>query len=87
MYRLNFAQKSDKRHDWMCYAIGKNEMPFILLHNAEFTVLHWCKVTWPTLRETRATSVAVLAFVVAMALFLGVVDLGLSKLVSLLFSA
>lgn len=45
------------------------------------------KVTWPTLRETRATSVAVLAFVVAMALFLGVVDLGLSKLVSLLFSA
>ena len=45
------------------------------------------KVTWPTLRETRATSVAVLAFVVALARFLGVVDLGLSKLVSLLFSA
>ena len=44
MYRLNFAQKSDKRHDWMCYAIGKNEMPFILLHNAEFTVLHWLNV-------------------------------------------
>lgn len=45
------------------------------------------KVTWPTLKETRATSVVVLAFVVVMAIFLGVVDLGLSKLVSLLLSA
>lgn len=44
------------------------------------------KVTWPTLKETRTTTIAVLAFVVAMAIFLGIVDLGLSKLVSLLLS-
>lgn len=45
------------------------------------------KVTWPTFKETRATSLVVLAFVIAMSIFLGVVDLGLSKLVSLLLSA
>ncbi len=45
------------------------------------------KVTWPTFKETRATSLVVLAFVIAMSIFLGVVDLGLSKLVSFLLSA
>ena len=36
------------------------------------------KVTWPTVKETRTTSLVVLAFVVVMAIFLGVVDLVLS---------
>ena len=37
-------------------------------------------MTWPTVKETRTTSLVVLAFVVVMAIFLGVVDLGISKL-------
>ena len=45
------------------------------------------KVTWPTARETRTTSLAVLAFVVVMAIFLGVVDLGLSSIISLILAA
>ena len=43
------------------------------------------KVTWPTVKETRTTSL--LAFVVVMAIFLGVVDLGLSKLISFILAA
>lgn len=45
------------------------------------------KVTWPTRRETITTSVAVLVLVILMSLFLGVVDLGLSKLVEYILSA
>ena len=45
------------------------------------------KVTWPTVKETRTTSLVVLAFVVVMAIFLGVVDLGLSKLISFILAA
>jgi preprotein translocase subunit SecE len=44
------------------------------------------KVTWPTRKETVATSMAVLALVVVMSLFLGLVDLGLSKLIQLILS-
>lgn len=44
------------------------------------------KVTWPTRRETITTSVAVLALVVVMTLFLGIVDLGLSKLIEYILS-
>jgi preprotein translocase subunit SecE len=44
-------------------------------------------VTWPTVKETRTTSLVVLAFVVVMAIFLGVVDLGLSKLISFILAA
>ena len=44
------------------------------------------KVTWPTVKETRTTSLVVLA-VVVMAIFLGVVDLGLSKLISFILAA
>ncbi len=39
------------------------------------------KVTWPTRKETTATSIAVLVLVFVMSLFLGIVDLGLTKLV------
>lgn len=44
------------------------------------------KVTWPTAKETRSTSLVVLAFVIVMAIFLGVVDLGLSKIISFLLA-
>lgn len=44
------------------------------------------KVTWPTRRETVTTSVAVLILVVVMSLFLGIVDLGLSKLMQMVLS-
>ena len=45
------------------------------------------KVTWPTVQETRKTSLVVLVFVVLMAFFLGVVDLGLSRLISFILAA
>lgn len=44
------------------------------------------KVTWPTRQETVRTSVAVLVFSLVMALYLGVVDTILSKLVALILS-
>lgn len=44
------------------------------------------KVTWPTRKETVTTCVAVLVLVTVMSLFLGVVDLGLSKVVELVLS-
>lgn len=39
------------------------------------------KVTWPTLKETRKATIAVLGFVALMAIILGLIDLGLSSLV------
>lgn len=44
------------------------------------------KVTWPTRKETLATCAAVLILVVVMSLFLGVVDLGLSKIIEAVLS-
>ena len=44
------------------------------------------KVTWPTKKEARMTSIAVLILVVVMSLFLGVVDLGLTKIVELILT-
>ena len=44
------------------------------------------KVTWPTRKETITTCVAVLILVVVMSLFLGIVDLGLSKVVEAVLS-
>ncbi|WP_027179171.1 preprotein translocase subunit SecE [Maridesulfovibrio bastinii] len=44
------------------------------------------KVVWPTRKETIQTCSAVLVLVVVMSLFLGVVDLGLSKLVETILS-
>ncbi len=45
------------------------------------------KVTWPTLKETRTTSLVVLGFVAVMVVFLGLVDLGLSEIIALILSA
>ena len=44
------------------------------------------KVTWPTLKETRKATLAVLGFVAIMALVLGLIDLGLSNLVKAILS-
>lgn len=44
------------------------------------------KVTWPTRKETIATCAAVMILVAVMSLFLGVVDLGLSKVVEAVLS-
>ena len=45
------------------------------------------KVTWPTKKEARVTSIAVLILVAVMSIFLGVVDLGLTKFVELILTA
>lgn len=44
------------------------------------------KITWPTARETRKATIAVLAFVSIMAVILGLIDLGLSNLVKAVLS-
>ena len=44
------------------------------------------KVTWPTLKETRKATVAVLGFVAVMAIVLGLVDLGLSAIIKSILS-
>jgi len=44
------------------------------------------KVTWPTLKETRKATFAVLGFVAVMAIVLGLVDLGLSAIIKSILS-
>lgn len=44
------------------------------------------KVSWPTQKEVKATSVAVLILVVVMCFFLGIVDLLLAKIVEAILS-
>jgi len=44
------------------------------------------KVTWPTKKEARVTSIAVLILVVIMSIFLGLVDLGWTKIIELILS-
>ena len=44
------------------------------------------KVTWPTLKETRKVTLAVLGFVAVMAVILGLGDLGLSVLIKSILS-
>ena len=45
------------------------------------------KVTWPTKKEARVTSIAVLVLVVVMSIFLGIVDLGWTKIIELILSS
>ena len=44
------------------------------------------KVVWPTRKEVLATTLAVLALVSVMCLYLGLVNFGLSKLMQLILS-
>ena len=45
------------------------------------------KVTWPTKKEAMGGTAVVLVVVFIMALFLGLVDLVLSKIIGVIFSA
>ena len=63
----------DRLHDFMNYV--------------ELSKVEMRKVTWPTLKETRTASLVVLGFVAVMVLFLGLVDLGFSKLIALVLTA
>ena len=44
------------------------------------------KVSWPTRKEVKATSIAVLILVVIMSFFLGIVDVLLAKIVEVILS-
>ncbi len=44
------------------------------------------KVSWPTRKEVKVTSIAVLVLVVVMSIFLGIADLILSKLMESILS-
>jgi len=44
------------------------------------------KVTWPTRKETVTTGIAVLVLTFVMSLFLGIADLGLTKIVEFILS-
>lgn len=44
------------------------------------------KVSWPTQKEVKATSIAVLILVVVMCFFLGIVDILLAKIVEAILS-
>ena len=44
------------------------------------------KVTWPTVKDTRKSTLAVLFFVAVMSVVLGLVDLGLSSLIKFILS-
>lgn len=44
------------------------------------------KVSWPTRKEVRVTSIAVLILVVVMSIFLGIADLILSKIMESILS-
>lgn len=54
---------------------------YLVLSRAELR-----KVSWPTWKETRSTSLVVVAFVAVMAILLGLVDLALSSAVRLILS-
>jgi preprotein translocase subunit SecE len=44
------------------------------------------KTTWPSRKETIATSTAVIVLVIIMSIFLGLVDLGLAKAIEAILS-
>lgn len=44
------------------------------------------KVSWPTVKETRGATLVVLGFVAVMSIILGLVDLGLSKIIQTILS-
>lgn len=56
------------------------------IHYVEAARAELRKVTWPTTRETRKATLAVLGFVGIMAIILGLIDLGLSSLIKTILS-
>ncbi|MGE9985779.1 preprotein translocase subunit SecE [Desulfovibrio sp. SGI.169] len=74
------AQAADVKSD-------KGPNPFTrLARYVEDSKAELRKVTWPTLKETRKATLAVLGFVAVMAVILGLVDLGLSVLIKSILS-
>ncbi|MDE5833148.1 MAG: preprotein translocase subunit SecE [Desulfovibrio sp.] len=51
------------------------------MHYVEACRAELRKVTWPSWKETRKATFAVLGFVAVMAIILGLIDLGLSSLI------
>ncbi len=56
-------------------------------HYLELSRAELRKVSWPTMKETKMTSLVVVGFVAVMVLFLGLVDLGLSTVIAMILSA
>lgn len=48
----------------------------------ELSYIELKKISWPTAKETKMTSFVVLVFVTIMSIFLGLIDLGLSKAIA-----
>ena len=80
----NVSQAARQTHSGEKKGLGtrlENFKEFLVLSRAELR-----KVTWPTWKETRATSLVVFGFVAVMALFLSLVDLVFSGLIGLILS-
>lgn len=73
------AQKADERRSLAARFADFRE--YLILSRAELR-----KVSWPSWKETRTTSMVVLGFVAVMAILLGVADLILSSVIRLILS-
>ena len=81
------AKKHSKKVDTKAAeAVGVSAKATQLKEFFEESQVEIKKVVWPSRKETVTTSIAVLALVVVMSLFLGIVDLGLTKLVEYILS-
>ena len=72
----NKKQSSDKSKSRL-----ESFREYLVLSRAELR-----KVSWPTLKETRTTTLVVLGFVAVMAVLLGLVDLALASLIGFILS-
>ena len=73
------TQNASGNHGLMSKILAFKE--YLILSRAELR-----KVSWPSWKETRTTSLVVLGFVAVMAILLGVVDLILSSAVRMILS-
>ncbi|GFM37854.1 preprotein translocase subunit SecE [Desulfovibrio psychrotolerans] len=77
------SKKADKANDSQ---VGVESKITQLKEFFEESQVEIKKVVWPSRKETVTTGVAVLVLVVVMSIFLGVIDLGLTKLVEYILS-
>lgn len=69
--------------------VGEPKDPNVFQKAAEFlreVRVELKKVTWPTRKQTTGTTIVVIIFVFVVAAFLGLFDLGLSKLVQVVLT-
>ena len=81
------AQKTEKTPS----SVSKNmpQQPGRLMEFVEYlreSRVELKKVVWPVRKEVTATTIAVLALVVVMVLYLGAVDFGLAKVIQFILS-